>query len=113
MMIPKGDGTYATGPRDVLGILHDTARERFHACLWEERPLPGGHPPGFVRLESKIHHTEGSPSFEGALEHVRTMREKIDVLEDNVWTQRDRVVAQNFDKLGFASILLVRDWHPS
>lgn len=110
MMIPKDDGTYITGPFDVIGILHDTAKERFHACLWVDHPLPGGSPPGVVRLKSKLHHTEGSESFEGAVQHAHEMREKIEVADRNVWLERERVVARNFDKDGFADVMVVPDW---
>lgn len=88
MMIDKGNGTYAAGPLDVLCILHDVNTGKYHAAFFEESPISGKVRPmdktEFVRLKSKMHHTAGSKTLDGALEHLKELSEKIIVPDENV-----------------------------
>jgi hypothetical protein len=87
--------------------MKDTSTGRFHATYWEEKPLPGGAPETIVRLKSKMHHTTGAETFEGALEHIREMREQIQIQDANVWTTLDKVVERNFTSESFATVTVV------
>ncbi len=60
----------------------------YHSTFFEERPLPGPvasvSDTKLVRLKSKMHHTQGSPTLEGAKEHLAQLRERIKVEDRNV-----------------------------
>lgn len=78
--------------------------------MWEEYPFPGTFPSdgtGPLRLKSKMHHTEGSETLEGAIEHVRQTRKKITIPDANVHIRPDQVIARDCSTDGFASILLM------
>lgn len=89
MLINNGDGTHTGGPLDILCILHDVERDRFHAAFAEEMPMPGSVPAvgdmPLVRLKSKMHHTAGAPALEEALVHLDDLAGKIHVPPENVW----------------------------
>jgi len=103
MLIAKDDGTYTAGPLDVLCILYNTNAGTFHAAFFEEKPFSGSPAPhpnfpnfsrlnkgkneGFVRLESKMHHTEGSPDLKVARGHLAELSAKIEVPPKNIWTK--------------------------
>jgi hypothetical protein len=88
MLIDKGDGTYTGGPLDALVILRNVATGRFHAAFLEERPMPGPVKPvdevEVVRLASKMHHTAGADTVDGAREHLRDLALKIELPDGNV-----------------------------
>ena len=88
MMINNGNGTFTAGGLDVLCILHDVNTDRYHAAFFEEHPLPGEvksiEETDIVRLKSKMHHTTGSTTLEGALEHLKELSEQIIVPEENI-----------------------------
>lgn len=88
MMINNGNDTFTVGGLDVLCILHDVNTDRYHAAFFEEHPLPGEvksiEETDIVRLKSKMHHTTGSDTLEGALEHLKELSEKIIVPEENI-----------------------------
>lgn len=88
MMIDKGNGTYEAGPLDVLCILHDVNTGKYHAAFFEESPFPGKvesmEEMEVVRLKSKMHHTAGSETLDGALAHLKELSEKIIVPDENV-----------------------------
>lgn len=88
MMIDKGNGTYAAGLLDVLCILRNVNTGKYHAAFFEEIPVPGKVEPmnetEIVRLRSKMHHTTGSETLDGALDHLKELREKIIVPDENV-----------------------------
>lgn len=87
MLIQNSDGTMTAGPKDIICILNDQSSGKYHAAFFEEAPLPGNPTDiGFVRLKSKMHHTQGSDTLEGAKEHVKGMLEKIIVDDANVWS---------------------------
>jgi hypothetical protein len=112
MMLRNEDGTYDMGRFDVLGILKDTSTGRFHACLWLEHPLPGVPEPDpeLVRLKSKMHHTVGADTFEGAVEHVKELHLKVKVSETNLWIKPEQVAERDFNQQGYADVLVVRNW---
>lgn len=89
MMIQNENGTFTGGPLDVLCILNDVTTGRYHAAFFEEKPFPGPvesvKNTDLVRLKSKMHHTEGSDTIEGALEHLVDLSEKLIVPSDNIW----------------------------
>lgn len=90
MLIQTGTKpSHTAGPLDVLCILHDTTVDRYHVAFFEEAPMPGPIGPvealSAVRLKSRMHHTEGAPTLDGALEHLDTMlAEQIELPESNV-----------------------------
>lgn len=88
MMINNGNGTFTAGGLDMLCILHDVNTDRYHAAFFEEHPLPGEvksiEETDIVRLKSKMHHTTGSDTLEGALEHLKELSEQIIVPEENI-----------------------------
>lgn len=90
MLMPKGDGTFMAGPFDVLCILHNRETGRFHPAFFEDHPFPGPRPENpddikVIRLMSKMHHTEGATTFEGALVQLAQLVKQIDVLPTNIW----------------------------
>ena len=89
MLIDQGDGTLLAGPADIMCIL-GLPSGTFHVTFFEEKPMPGPIQPidklDTIRLKSKMHYTEGAPSLEGAQEHVRELRKKILVKDENVMT---------------------------
>jgi hypothetical protein len=110
-MLIRTDTGHLAGPFDVIGIMKDVSTGRFHACIWEEYPMPGSQPPDtFVRLKSKMHHTVGAETFEGAVEHVEGMRTKIVIDDANVWIAPQQVVDRDFAVEGFASVTVVPNW---
>lgn len=88
MMIEATNGTFTAGELDVLCILHNVNTGRYHAAFFEEHPLPGEvksvKETDIVRLKSKMHHTEGSETLEGALEHLEKLSEQIIVPDENI-----------------------------
>lgn len=93
MLISNGDGTYTAGALDVLMILHNVEAGTFHAAFFEEAPPPGPVKDvmdvDIVRLRSKMHHTTGSPTLDGAKEHLKELAQKIHLPNDNVWMDKD------------------------
>lgn len=92
MLIEKEEkGKFIGGPLDVLCILHDITTGRYHAAFFEESPFPGPvkdvRKTDIVRLKSKMHHTTGSDSLEGALMHLKELSENIEVPEKNIWKE--------------------------
>jgi hypothetical protein len=107
-MIQNEKGGYTLGPYDLLGIMRDTSTGRFHAAVWLENPLPGDYEAlSFVRLKNKFHHTAGSETYEGAVEHVAELRKKFDIADSNVWTARPQVVDRDFARDGYAEVVMV------
>lgn len=97
MLIANSDGTFTAGPLDVLLILMDTARGTYHAAFLEESMFPGAildvADTKLVRLKSKMHHTQGSTTFEGARVHLDELAKKIEVRDGNLC--RDHVSPWN------------------
>lgn len=91
MMMDNGNGTFTAGGLDVLCILHDVNTDKYHAAFFEEKPLPGKvksiEETDIVRLKSKMHHTGGSDTLDGALEHLKELSEKIIVPGENVFNE--------------------------
>jgi hypothetical protein len=89
MLIDNGDGSYMTGPLDVLCILHDQTTGRFHPAFFEEAPFPGPRPDledlKVVRLKSKMHHTEGAATLEEAMPLLDELAGRIRVRTTNIW----------------------------
>ena len=89
MLIDQGDGTSLAGPADIICILGLPAGT-FHVTFFEEKPMPGPVRPTeeleAIRLKSKMHHTQGAPTLEGAREQARELRERIVVSDENVMT---------------------------
>lgn len=86
MLIRHDDGTFTAGPLDAIQVLHDVNTGRYHACFFEEHPLPGPvlntKDTKVVRLKSKMHHTQGAETLEGARQCVTEMRKQI-ILDDS------------------------------
>ncbi|MDO8408156.1 MAG: hypothetical protein Q7S95_02890 [bacterium] len=87
MLIGNNDGTYVAGPADIACIFR-LPGGRYHIAVLEEYPMPG--PPksvdelDFIRLKSKMHHTAGAETLEGAQEHLAQLRKKIEFKDTNV-----------------------------
>lgn len=111
-MFRNADGSYDMGRFDVLGILKDSSTGRFHACVWLEHPFPGASEPNpdLIRMKSKLHHTAGADTFEGAVQHVNELRSKFKVSDTNVWIRPEQMVERNFAQDGFADIVMVQNW---
>lgn len=110
-MLLRTDTGYVAGTYDALGIVKDISTGRFHAFVWEEKPFPGGQQPDTaIRLKSKMHHTVGADTFEGALGHVADLRKKIEVSDDNVWTKAEQVIERDFQTDGYADVLVLPNW---
>lgn len=86
MLIEIEPGVLMAGPADVICILQ--VGNRFHAAFFEELPMPGPIQPikelDFIRLKSKMHHTIGTDTLEGAKKHVEEMRKNIKVNDNNI-----------------------------
>lgn len=87
MLLEKGDGTFVGGPADIICILK-LPDGKFHAAFFEEHPLPGPVKPiselSMLRLKSKMHHTAGADTLEGAQQHLRELRAWIVLPDANV-----------------------------
>ena len=88
MMIPQEDGTVLASPADMMCILWDVQANRYHVAFFEESPMPGPIKPlqelEFIRLKSKMHHTTGAETLEGAKTHMVEMRKKLSILDTSV-----------------------------
>src|SRR3990170_2995396 len=91
MLINNGDGTHTGGALDVLLILHDVTKNRYHAAFFTEAPMPGPikdvEDVRAVRLQSRMHHTVGSDTLEGAIKHLNELATKILLPPENVWRE--------------------------
>lgn len=91
MLFQREDNTFDGGSLDVICILHDINTGKYHSAFFEEHPMPGEIKPieemTFVRLKSKFHHTVGSDTLEGALQHLEELKEKIHISEKYVWLE--------------------------
>ncbi len=87
MLIKKQDDTCMAGPLDIICIMK-LPSGTYHVAFLEESPFPGEvlapKDTPFVRLKSKMHHTVGAQTFEGALVHLRDTRKKIELPDANV-----------------------------
>lgn len=87
MLLQQDNGTFLAGPADIICILQ-LPKGIYHAAFFEEHPMAGQTKPinelEFLRLKSKMHHTTGADTLEGAQEHVKEMREKIILSDDNI-----------------------------
>lgn len=92
MLISNGDGTFTAAALDVLMILHHVEAGTYHAAFFEEAPPPGPVQDVadvyVVRLRSKMHHTTGSPTLEGAQQHLDELAAKICVPDENRWRDK-------------------------
>lgn len=95
------------GSFDIIGILKDTSTGRFHACHWQEFPLPGNEETSFRRLKSVRHHTLGAATFEEALSHLAQLRAEILVVDESVWLREDQVIERHFPSQDPAGVLFV------
>jgi hypothetical protein len=89
MLVPKGDGTYFSGPLDVILIYRHMDEGTFHPVVYQWHPMPGLIPEvgdvDFVRLNSKMHHTAGFASLEEAQENVRNeLQPMLNMADENV-----------------------------
>jgi hypothetical protein len=93
MLINEGDGTYTAGRADIICILQ-LPTNTYHVAFFEEHPMVGQIKPveqeEFFRLKSKMHHTQGSPTLEGAQIHLDEIRHKLIIPDTNVI--RDRAI---------------------
>ncbi|OGH08763.1 MAG: hypothetical protein A2152_00055 [Candidatus Levybacteria bacterium RBG_16_35_6] len=89
MLIENGNGTFTGGPLDAIMILHDVTKGTYHAAFFEEHVMPGPVPDvkdtPFVRLMSRMHHTMGSDTLEGAQKHVDELAERISLSPKNIF----------------------------
>lgn len=95
MFIRQKGNTLVGGEADIMCIIELPAGT-FHVALFEERPLPGPVKPirelDFIRLKSKMHHTTGAKTLEGAQEHAREMREQLVIEDSNVCVEKAMLV---------------------
>ncbi len=108
-MFFETDTGLIAGPYDAIGIVKNIATGRFHTFVWEEKPLPSNGA-SFVRLKSKMHHTEGAPTFEEAIAHVAELRKKIEISDDNVWILPSEVIEKDFTETGYLDVMFLPDW---
>ncbi len=66
--------------------------------------------PQLVRLKSKMHHTTGADTYDGAVQHAQELRLKFKVEDANFWVNPERVVERDFETDGFASVLILPNW---
>jgi len=62
----------------IIAMIHNTAFNRWHPVIFEEKPLPGlpdANTP--VRHKSRAHHTEGFSTREEALTNARGQLRKL------------------------------------
>lgn len=87
MLIEKEKGVFLGGAADIICILK-LPGGTFHVAFYEEHPMPGPIQPikdlDFIRLKSRMHHTVGAPTLEGAQKHFDDMRTKIKIPDSNV-----------------------------
>jgi hypothetical protein len=87
MLIANGDGTFIGGPLDARMILYREETKTYHASFFEELPMPGPvlevENVESVRLRCKMHHTQGSTTLEGAIEHLNEIAQKIELPDEN------------------------------
>lgn len=92
MLISNGDGTFTAAALDVLMILHHVEAGTYHAAFFEEAPPPGPVQEvadvRIVRLRSKMHHTTGATTLEGAQQHLDELAAKICVPAENCWRDK-------------------------
>lgn len=107
MLIKNDDDTFTGGPLDLLAIFSDPKTGRFYAGFLEEKPMPGqaywegGNKA--VRLKSKMHHTVGSDTIDGAREELANLAKKIHLPEEHVWTDPTIV----FDATDYATVIVL------
>lgn len=87
-------------------ILHDPKTGAYHAALFQEAPFPGPaetryRHPRVMRLRSRMHHTVGAMSLEGAQAHADELASKI----PDAKLFRDWV--EPFDSKDYAMTLLI------
>ncbi len=58
-----------------VGMLKNTATGRYHPIVFRPAPAPSGPMGRAERYRSKGHHTDGFPTREAAIEHVKTNAE--------------------------------------
>lgn len=91
MLMDNGNNTFTAGGLDVLCVLYDVNTDRYHAAFFEENPFPGEvksiEETELVRLKSKMHHTSGSDTLDGALVHLDELSEKIVVPKENIFKE--------------------------
>jgi hypothetical protein len=88
---------------EVILILFDPMKGTYHAALFYEAPFPGppGAVPNVARMRSKMHHTAGAPTLEGAQVHADELSARI----PSAKLLRDRVEA--FDSTDPATTILM------
>lgn len=91
MLLNNGDGTYTAGPLDAVVILHHNETGRYHVSLFEEHkdlgPIPMVGETRVVRLISRMHHTEGAETLEGAKVQRQEMLSKLTLPAENVFEE--------------------------
>ncbi len=87
MIIQNDDGTCTMGPADIICIFR-LPSGRYHVAILEEHPMPGPVQPieslDFIRLKSKMHHTTGAETLEGAQAHLAELRKRLRMEDTNV-----------------------------
>lgn len=89
MLFERNDGTCAAGDLDVLCLLHDVTTGLYHAAFFEESPVPGPVKPvqemTFIRLKSRMHHTQGAKTEAEGRGQLFELSQKIAVPSENIW----------------------------
>jgi hypothetical protein len=52
----------------IIAILYNEKLDRYHAIIYEEKPMPGGG--GIMRHKSKMHYTDGHTTLEECVAYV-------------------------------------------
>lgn len=88
MIILNSNSTCSCGNADIICILK-LPTGTYHVAFYEEVPMPGPIKPiselDFVRLKSKMHHTQGAATIDGAREHAKMLRENLIISDANVY----------------------------
>lgn len=110
MLIPNGDGTFTSGPLDIILIYHHVDAGTFHPAFYREHGMPGPRRPAdqedFVRLFSDKHHTTGFKSLEDAQEFIRTEMQRVFGVPD-----RNIVLDPPYPWTGgLGDVMVVKNW---
>jgi hypothetical protein len=99
VLIHSNNETCFAGPLDAILILRHAATGRYHVAFFEEQPPPGPRQAvddvQVVRLKSRMHHTAGSDTLEGAGVHV----DELNWRRDPAWRAEDAAPASENSRL--------------
>lgn len=90
MLVMLPNGVRIAGLLDVLFIYHRADTDTYHPVIYTENPPPGPVLPydevSFVWLKSADYHKDGFSTLQEAVDHVKRLREKLQIDDANVYT---------------------------